>query len=301
MEKLIYLIANGLFVPIIKEENTTYAFTFSKDERAIIFSIESGQTRDKHIFHFAEKNEMEQLKKLIALPSIRNFIDSSYKKCMKMDKSKKRFLDSLTRVIQSDNNISNYHKYLIQMAAIVSFNEIIRIGFHKDNTLTRFTFIEKNGKEEAHMLLFKDNKSSILNPSEFAAYIHYGLKTFRDDKIHKNQLKNLYKWCNDYNIYLEEQFNEMNLLLSNPHQKITKRSHLSKRKIKKITEAQKELIKGRHILSKDFERQYKHDRWQNEITISTITSRTGKRRRPRKNPVNNQNNQQQNIEIENEK
>ena len=277
MEKFFYLLASK-DITIKENEDSTYIFSYQPHNNVINFFITRQEKDLNYNFHLATKEECEELKKLISLPEIRHHIEEKYKYQIALDKAQKRYLQDLTRVL-STKKISNKNKFLIQAAAITA-----QTGFFdvKDRKI-RFEFAQKNDQYTTKMLLHEADKTINLTPTLFVEYIQDHLLNSEESSF---KPKNLHWWYNAYNSHnkkCQKEYHKMNKIFAKTETKPLK-SRLNN-KTKKLAEAREELIKSRSALPRDFR----------------LDDPPSKRGRPRKNPANSQHNQQQDIEIENEK
>ena len=291
MEKFFYLIANDAIT--IKDKNKeNYVFSYNYNSNAVKFIIErEGQDSINYQFRIQRKAELEELKKLLALPEIRKYIDKNYKYQIELDQAQKRYLQDLTRVL-STKNLSNKDKFLIQAAAITAqsypYNvdyKQLDVGLRLNEDVISFGFIEKNCQNPAQMILFKHGKILNLTPTQFIDFIQENLLNYDKPTFLPKDLKWWYNIYSSSNKRRQKDFNKIIKTLSKSQTKPLKHKSRMSKQTQKLAEARKTLIKARSDLPRDFR----------------LDDPPSKRRRPRKNTVNAQNNQQHNIEIENEK
>lgn len=288
MDKLIYLITSELSYTIYNNNQAEYEFSYGNFRKLVAFMIiRKDQNSTNYQFDITNREELEQLKKLISLPELRKRIDEDYKYQINLDKAKKRYLEDLTRVL-SHKNISNKQKFLIQAAAITAQsyprgieNNQVQYGFRLNNDLISFRFSKNNNS--AKMLLFKDDDTINLSPSLFIDYIQDHILNCKKQNLKPKSFAWWYKLENKINKEYQKEYSQAMKVLSKTETKPLK-SRLNN-KAKKLAEAREELIKSRSALPRDFR----------------LDDPPSKRGRPRKNPDNSQHNQQQDIEIENEK
>ena len=283
-----YLIASELDYTIFNNNQEEYMFSYYDDDKLIQFCIiKKDSNWVNYKFYIKNKDELEQLKKLISLPELKKRIDEDYKYQINLDKAKKRYLEDLTKIL-ARKNISNKQKFLIQAAAITAQsypykveNNKLQHGFHLDNDIISFRYTQSN--KSAKMLLFKDGDIINLTPTLFVYYIQNHILNSKKQKLRPKNFNWWYKIYSGSNERKLKEYNQGMKVLSKTETKPLK-SRLNN-KAKKLAEAREELIKSRSALPRDFR----------------LDDPPSKRGRPRKNPDNSQHNQQQDIEIENEK